>query len=77
MVAFPGIATFVVLVFIGLAFYEADVKGRIIVFGLAAITFLLPLFIHSLAMPTICFVARILLGIGCLVYWKWTTTYFG
>jgi len=25
----------------------------------------------------ICIVARILLGIGCLVYWRWTTTYFG
>jgi hypothetical protein len=77
MVAFPGVATFVVLVLIGLAFYEADVKGRIIIFSLGAVTFLLPVFILAPAITTICFVARILLGVGCFIHWKWTTTYFG
>ncbi len=77
MVAFPGIATFVAIVLMGLAFYEAEARGRIIIFSLASITFLFPVFVPSPALGIICFVARILLGIGCFVYWKWTTTYFG
>ncbi len=77
MVALSGIATLVAFAIIGLAFYEAEVKGRIIILGLTAVTFAVPILIPSVAISTISFVARILLGIGCYVYWKWKTARIG
>jgi hypothetical protein len=53
------------------AFLQAAPKGRIAIAGLMAATFLVPEFVPGPTTAIICFVARILIAIGCYLYIRW------
>jgi hypothetical protein len=53
------------------AFLQAGPKGRIAIAGLMALTFLVPEFAPGLTTATVCFVARIVIAIGCYLYIRW------
>lgn len=65
------IGTGIAIILIALAIYEADIKGRIIILALTLLTFLLPALLRKAVLNLICFIARLLIGIGCYIYLKW------
>lgn len=58
------------------AFSMAENKGRIIIATVMISLFVLPHLFPSTALSIICFVARMVFGIGCLLYIKWQRTLF-
>ncbi|NIM91927.1 MAG: hypothetical protein GTO17_13390 [Candidatus Aminicenantes bacterium] len=57
-----------------LAFSMAENKGRIIIATVMGSLFILPYLFSSAALSIICFVGRMVFGIGCLLYIKWQGT---
>ena len=57
--------------FIIYGFVLAEARGRIAIAGLAAATFIVPKLAGPGAVGTVCYVARIILAIGCAIYAKW------
>ena len=55
----------------GYAFVEAEDRGRVLIASLMGAAFLLPRLFPSLTLRLVCFVARMILAIGCVVYLKW------
>lgn len=53
------------------AFLQAGPKGRIAIGGLMALTFLVPEFVPGPTPAIVCFVARIVIAIGCYLYIRW------
>jgi hypothetical protein len=53
------------------AAYEAEGSGRLVIVALLVLTFLIPAFWSATLVSLICFVGRIVLGIGCFIYLKW------
>jgi len=53
------------------AAYEADGSVRLIIMALLVLTFLIPALWSAALVSLICFVGRIVLGIGCFIYLKW------
>lgn len=70
-IPYGSIGTGVAIILIALAIYEAEIKGRIIILVLALLTFLLPVLFRTAVLNLICYIARLLLGIGCYIYLKW------
>jgi hypothetical protein len=54
-----------------LAFSEAEDKGRILLVGLWALSFLLPIVFPSLIMRQVNLFLRLAIGIGCFVYLRY------
>jgi hypothetical protein len=54
-----------------LAFYHADVAGRIIILFLSGMTFLLPRLFPSPILHVICWAARLFIGMGSYIYLKY------
>ena len=52
-------------------FVLAAARGRIAIAVFAAATIVVPKLAPSLAVETVCFVARIALALGCAIYAKW------
>jgi hypothetical protein len=50
------------------AFLQAGPKGRITIVGLMAVTFIVPEFVPGPTAAIICFVARIVIAIGCYLF---------
>jgi hypothetical protein len=57
--------------FIIAGFVLAETRGRIVIAALAAATFIVPKLAESLTVGTVCYVARIVLALGCAIYTKW------
>ncbi|MCX6575566.1 MAG: hypothetical protein NTV82_04125 [Candidatus Aminicenantes bacterium] len=53
------------------AVYEADGPGRLIIIALLVLTFLIPALWSASLVSLICFIGRLILGIGCFIYLKW------
>ena len=53
------------------AAYEADGAGRLVIAVLLVLSFLISKLWPGIVVSLICFVGRVLLGIGCLIYLKW------
>jgi len=69
-IPYKAIGTLLAIVFIVLAVYYAETKGRIIILSLTGMTFLLPILFSSFTLNFICWLVRILIGIGCYIYLK-------
>jgi len=63
--------TLIALGLMASAFYQAENKGRIVIFFLAATTFIVPKIFPGSTVHLISFIARILVAAGCYVYVKW------
>jgi len=59
------------IVLAGWAAYEANGAGRLIIIALLVLTFLIPALWPATLVSLICFVGRMVLGIGCFIYLKW------
>jgi hypothetical protein len=53
------------------AVYEADGAGRLIILALLVLTFLVPALWSASLVNLVCFIGRIILGLGCFIYLKW------
>jgi len=53
------------------AAYEAEGPGRLIIIALLVLTFLIPALWSASLVSLICFIGRLILGIGCFIYLKW------
>jgi hypothetical protein len=62
------IINFLVLVFALLAFLSAELKGKLIVLGIAAILFGLPYIISFGSVTWILYAARVIFGLGCYLF---------
>jgi hypothetical protein len=71
MVALSPILTIVTVVIAAIAFLDAQIKGRVFLIVSMSLTFLLPQIFPSRTMTIFCFVGRIMIALGCLVYLKW------
>jgi len=71
MLALSPLLTVFTIVVAVLAFLEAQVKGRIFLIVSVSLTFLLPRIFPSITMTILCFVSRIMIAVGCLIYLKW------
>jgi len=65
------IGTLVALGLMAAAFYQAENKGRIVIFVLAATTFIVPKIFPGSTVHLVSFIARTLVAAGCYVYVKW------
>jgi hypothetical protein len=54
------------------AFFQAGLKGRIVIAWLMGSSFVIPLIAPSPTVSIVCFVARILIAIGCYLYIRWS-----
>ena len=71
MVALSPLLTVFTIVVAVLAFLEAQDKGRVFLIVSMSLSFLLPQIFPSRTMTILCFVSRIMIAIGCLIYLKW------
>jgi hypothetical protein len=70
LIPYGAIGTGLAIILIIMAFFRAGSTGRIIILALVSLTFLLPTLLSSMAVGLICYVGRILIGIGCYIYLK-------
>ncbi len=70
-IPYGGIGLGIALIFIGLAFYEAEATGRIIILCVLALSFILPAIASSYALGVVCQIGRLVFGACCYVYWKY------
>jgi len=68
---YAEIGTGIALILVIWGIYDSEGKARLIILALALPLFLLPLFVSSAVPRLICFVGRLLLGIGCYIYIKY------
>jgi len=55
----------------GLAFSEAEDRGRIIILSVAVLSFILPALFSSHTLDFVCMIGRLVFGMGCYIYWKY------
>jgi hypothetical protein len=70
-IPYGNIGTIVAIVLIVLAFFHADINGRIIILSLSGLTFLLPRLFPSPTLHVICWAARLFIGMGSYIYLKY------
>ncbi|MCJ7587356.1 MAG: hypothetical protein MUQ00_05565 [Candidatus Aminicenantes bacterium] len=70
-IPYSSIGLGIALIFIGLAFYEAEATGRIVILSAFALSFILPALFSSYVLSVVCRIGRLVLGIICFVYWKY------
>ena len=75
MLAYLAIVTLIgnvaSVVLAGWAAYEAEGAGRLIIIALLVLTFLIPALWSASLVSLVCFIGRIVLGLGCFIYLKW------
>lgn len=71
LIPYEAIGTIVAIVLIVLAFYHADIKGRIIILSLSSLTFVLPRLFPSPTLHVVCWAARLFIGMGSYIYLKY------
>ena len=54
------------------AFVQAGPKGRIVIAWLMGSAFVIPRIAPSPTVSIVCFIARILIAIGCYLYIRWS-----
>jgi hypothetical protein len=65
---YPLIINFLVLVFFLLAFLSANLKGKLILLGIAIILFGLPTIVSFGSLAWIMFAAKVIFGLGCYLF---------
>ncbi len=65
---YPLIINFLVLVFFLLAFFSAELKGKMILLGIAALLFGLPMLVSFGSVTWIVYTARVIFGLGCYLF---------
>ena len=55
----------------GLAFYEAGIKGRIVLLVLFGATFLVPKLVPGLTISYFMIAARMVIAVGCYIFIRW------
>lgn len=66
---YPIIINFLVLVFFLLAFLSAELKGKLILLGIAAVLFGLPAIVSlGWSVAWIFYAAKVIVGIGCYLF---------
>jgi len=65
---YPTIINFLVLVFFLLAFLSAELKGKLILLGVAVLLFGLPYIISFGSVAWIVYAARVIFGLGCYLF---------
>ena len=76
MVALSPLLTVATLVIAIMAFLEAQDKGRAFLIVSMSLSFLLPQIFPSRTMTILCYVGRVMIAVGCLVYLKWESGIF-
>jgi ABC-type glycerol-3-phosphate transport system permease component len=67
---YAAIGTIIALGMMAYAFYEAENRGRLVILVLASATFIIPELFSTSTIGLICYISRILIGIGCYIYVK-------
>ena len=70
-IPYGSIGLGIALICIGLAFYEAEATGRIVILSVLALSFILPALFSSNTLDFVCMIGRLVLGMVCFVYWKY------
>ena len=70
-IPYGSIGLGIALICIGLAFSEAEYRGRIIILSVAVLSFILPALFSSRALDFVCMIGRLVFGMGCYIYWKY------
>jgi hypothetical protein len=65
---YPLIINFLVLVFFLLAFFSAELKGKLILLGIAVLLFGLPAIVSFGSLAWIVYGAKVIFGIGCYLF---------
>jgi hypothetical protein len=65
---YPIIINFLVLVFFILAFLSAELKGKLILFGIAVVLFGLPSILSFGSVAWIVYTARVIFGLACYLF---------
>lgn len=65
---YPIIINFLVLVFFLLAFLSAELKGKLILLGIAILLFGLPTIISFGSVAWIVYAAKVIFGLGCYLF---------
>lgn len=65
---YPIIINFLVLVFFLLAFLSAELKGKLILLGIAVLLFGLPAIVSFGSVFWIVFGAKVIFGLGCYLF---------
>jgi hypothetical protein len=70
-IPYGAIGLVVALVFMALAFQEAEAGGRVVILAVLILSFLLPALFSSRTLELVCRIGRLLFGAGCYIYWKY------
>ena len=65
---YPIIINFLVLVFFLLAFLSAELKGKLILLGIAILLFGLPTIVSFDSVSWIVYGAKVIFGLGCYLF---------
>lgn len=65
---YPLIINFLVLVFFLLAFFSAELKGKLILLGILVLLFGIPAIISFGSVTWIAYAARVIFGLGCYLF---------
>jgi hypothetical protein len=65
---YPLIINFLVLVFFLLAFLSAELKGKLILLGIAALLFVLPAIVSFGNVAWIVYAAKVIFGLACYLF---------
>lgn len=65
---YPIIINFLVLVFFLLAFLSAEIKGKLILLGIAVLLFGLPAIVSFGSLAWIIYAAKVVFGLGCYLF---------
>ena len=65
---YPLIINFLVLVFFLLGFLSAELKGKLILLGIAVLLFGLPVIVSFGSMTWIMYAAKVIFGLGCYLF---------
>jgi hypothetical protein len=65
---YPLIINFLVLIFFLLAFLSAELKGKLIILGIAVLLFGLPVIVSFGSVTWILYAAKVIFGLGCYLF---------
>jgi hypothetical protein len=65
---YPIIINFLVLVFFLLAFFSAELKGKLILLGIAVLLFGLPTIVSFDSVSWIVYGSKVIFGLGCYLF---------
>jgi hypothetical protein len=70
-IPYQAIAIWISVGAMAVAFYKGGDNARIVILGLAILSFSFPILFPTSTVRLISFIVKCLIGLGCLIYLKW------